>query len=126
MIISEPVITFFTLRLLSPELWVLFMSCFALLAGLFSTKLTYILAQFTLVGAAILTVCNFELTGSLFDGMYLQDQLAGVLKLFIYLAVGWVFLYARSVKSYPETFEDKLSGDRKTEFLRRCVSLKAE
>lgn len=72
------------------------MSCVVLLASLFSVKATYRLAQCALVGAAIFTALNFNLSASLFEGMYLQDKLASVLKLFVYLAVSFVFLFSYS------------------------------
>ena len=81
-----------------PELWMLLMSCVVLLASLFSVKWTYRLAQCALVGAAIFTALNFNLSVSLFEGMYLQDQLGGVLKLFTYLAVSFTFLFSYSEK----------------------------
>lgn len=100
----QPVFTLFDLRLLLPELFVLFMSGVVLIAGLFSTRWIYRLAQVTLIGAAILTVYNFHETGSLFAGMYLQDQLASVLKLFVYLAVGFVFIYANPTEHQAEYY----------------------
>lgn len=92
----EPIFTLFDARLLAPELWVLLMSCAVLIVSLFSTRWTYYLAQFTLVFAAFLTALNFQLSAILFDGMFVSDPFACVFKLFIYLIVGWVFLYTQS------------------------------
>jgi NADH-quinone oxidoreductase subunit N len=91
----QPIITMFDFRLLLPEIFVLFMSCVVLLMGLFSERVTYILTQLTVVGAAILTLYNFNVSGMLFDGMYRHDALGALLKLFAYLVTAFVFLYAR-------------------------------
>lgn len=100
----QPIFTLFDLRLLAPELFVLLMSCVLLIVGLCLTRWSYVLAQLTLIGAAILTIGNFQESGSLFEGMYLQDQFASILKLFVYLAVGFVFLYAKSAKLSAEYY----------------------
>ena len=102
--IAQPIFTLLDLRLLSPELFVLSMSCVVLIAGLFSTRWIYGLAQLTLIGAAILTAINFQISDSLFEGMYLQDEFASILKLFVYLAVGFTFIYAKATKHQAEYY----------------------
>ena len=98
MMTIEPAFHFSDLRVLMPELWVLSMSCVVLLVSLFSRKWTYILAQLALVGAFIATVLNFNLPSlSLFDGMYLQNPVASLLKVFVYLSIGFIFLYSRAI-----------------------------
>lgn len=85
-----------------PELFVLFMACAILIADLFiparAKMATYILAQLTLVGAALLT---FQQYGNIspiitFGGMFILDDFAILLKLFIYLCAFVSFVYARS------------------------------
>ncbi|MDF3055019.1 MAG: nuoN [Gammaproteobacteria bacterium] len=85
-----------------PEIFVLTMACAILLIDLFIPKhaktLTYLLAQITLLGAAILTFQQYGHPGSVttFNGMFVLNNLAIVLKLFIYLSAFASFLYARS------------------------------
>lgn len=95
MSLIQPVLTIFDFRILLPEIFVLLMSCVVLLTGLFSERATYMLTQLTVVGAAILTLYNFNLSGVLFEGMYRHDALVALLKLFVYLITAFVFLYAR-------------------------------
>jgi NADH-quinone oxidoreductase subunit N len=85
-----------TFQLLSPEIWMLSMSCLLLIVSLFSKKWIYPLAQVALLGATLLTLGNFHQSKSLFDGMYLQDSLASLLKLFVYGSTALVFLYTHA------------------------------
>lgn len=85
-----------TFQLLSPELWILFGSCALLMISLFSEKWVYPLAQLILLGAGILTWFNFHQSAVLFDGMYVQDSMASLLKLFVYISTAFVFLYAHA------------------------------
>ncbi len=83
-----------------PEIFVLTMACVILVVDLFLTDrnrvITYLMSLATLLGAAILT---FSLhTGETvlsFDGSFISDSMADVLKFFIYLVCAAVFIYAR-------------------------------
>lgn len=84
-----------------PEIFVLIMACAILLTDLFIPKrakvFTYLLAQITLVGAAVFTLQQYGTSPVVtFSGMFILNNLAIVLKLFIYLCAFFSFLYARS------------------------------
>jgi NADH-quinone oxidoreductase subunit N len=82
-----------------PELFVFSMACVILLADLFlSAPRRYItcgLALLALVGAAALTLRQFGVAGTAFNGMFVTDMLAGTLKLGVYLLVFFVLVYSR-------------------------------
>jgi len=81
-----------------PELFVLGMTCLALVIALFVPKegIIYFTVQSTLVGAAILTLFQFGHAGSeTFSGNFISDPLSSFLKLFIYLTSFFAFLYAK-------------------------------
>ena len=86
-----------------PEIVVFAMACVTLLAGLFfqrAKQLPFILAQVTLIAAAILTWYTFVhwdggKTVFSFNDLFVLDQLAVVLKMFIYIACFMSFWYAR-------------------------------
>ncbi len=83
-----------------PEIFVLSMACFILIADLYISDdnrfITYLLALATLVGASLLTI-NLHTGESVltFNGTFISDTMADVLKIFIYLVTGVVFIYAR-------------------------------
>lgn len=87
------------------EIWLMVMACVTLMAGLFSDKdspVTYLLAQLTLVGAVFLSWIAYLHWGGvghravlIFHQQFVLDQLSTLLKLFIYLVMFLVFLYAR-------------------------------
>ena len=84
-----------------PELIVLCMAMFILLLDLFLKQsnrfLIYIFSQITLLGAAFVTVSTHSSSvGYFFSGMFVDDALADVLKLMIYLATSVVLVYTRS------------------------------
>ncbi|MCX7627681.1 MAG: NADH-quinone oxidoreductase subunit NuoN [Methylophilaceae bacterium] len=84
-----------------PEIFVLGMAMAILLIDLFLTErtrfLTYALSQFTLLGAAMITVATHTPgVGYAFSGMFVDDPLADVLKLMSYLATSVVLVYSRS------------------------------
>lgn len=84
-----------------PELIVLCMAMFILLLDLFlkpnNRALIYILAQITLLGAAFVTISTHtSAVGYSFSGMFVDDPLADVLKLMIYLTTSMVLIYTRS------------------------------
>jgi NADH-quinone oxidoreductase subunit N len=83
-----------------PEIFVFSMACAILIVDVFlsdrSRVVSYLLAQLTLIGAAALTLT--QLTGGTvrtFHNMFVQDPMADVLKLGIYLAVFVAFVYSR-------------------------------
>ena len=84
-----------------PEMLVLGMAMFILLLDLFlkpSQRIAiYILAQVTLLGAAFITISTHtSAVGYAFNGMFVDDPLADVLKLMIYLSTSVVLVYTRS------------------------------
>ncbi len=83
-----------------PELTVLSMAMFILLADLFlkpsNRVLVYVLAQMTLFIAAYFTISTHAPTvGYAFTGMFVDDPLADVLKLMILLGTAMMFVYTR-------------------------------
>lgn len=83
-----------------PEMFVLGMACLVLVVDLFlderNRAATYWLSQLTLAGAAALTVIlHGDQPVSAFNGMFVNDAMGDVLKVFIYLMTAGVFLYAR-------------------------------
>ncbi|MFA6179568.1 MAG: proton-conducting transporter membrane subunit, partial [Candidatus Methylopumilus sp.] len=84
-----------------PEILVLCMAMFILLLDLFlkpgNRIIIYILAQTTLLGAAYLTISSHAPSvGYAFNGMFVDDALADVLKLMIYLSASIMLVYTRS------------------------------
>ena len=84
-----------------PEMFVLGMACLILVIDLFLTDknriITYLLAQATLVGAAIASLgYQFGSPEIAFNGSFIRDAMGDTLKVFIYLSVFVVFLYSRS------------------------------
>ncbi len=84
-----------------PEMFVLGMACLILVIDLFLTDknriITYLLAQATLVGAAIASMGNLSGGPEIaFSGHFVRDGMGDTLKIFIYLSVFVVFLYSRS------------------------------
>jgi NADH-quinone oxidoreductase subunit N len=84
----------------APEIFVLSMVCLILVIDLFLSErtrvITYLLSQATLIGAAILTIMLHSGEAVLtFNGTFISDTLADVLKLSIYFTTFVVFLYSR-------------------------------
>ncbi|HEX7966252.1 MAG TPA: NADH-quinone oxidoreductase subunit NuoN [Gammaproteobacteria bacterium] len=83
-----------------PEMFLLGMICFILVVDVFLAEshrlVTYWLALATVAGTAWLTVAVAQ-QGSLltFGGMFVNDAMGNVLKLFTYLIVAMVFIYSR-------------------------------
>ncbi|WP_455203214.1 NADH-quinone oxidoreductase subunit NuoN [Kaarinaea lacus] len=83
-----------------PEIFVLSMACIILIADLYISDqnrfVTYLLSLATLVGASLLTI-NLHTGESVltFHGTFIDDTMGDVLKIFIYLVTGVVFIYAR-------------------------------
>ncbi|HHH42912.1 MAG TPA: NADH-quinone oxidoreductase subunit NuoN [Gammaproteobacteria bacterium] len=86
--------------LILPEIFVLSMTCVILVLDLFISDreraISYWLAQFTLVFAAIITMTTGSGQGELaFFGTYIADAMGSTLKVFIYLVTFLAFLYSR-------------------------------
>ncbi len=83
-----------------PEMFLLGMICFILVVDVFLPDthrlVTYWLSLPTVAGTALLTVLVAQ-QGSLltFGGMFVNDAMGNVLKLFTYLVVAMVFIYSR-------------------------------
>jgi len=84
-----------------PEIFVTIAACAILLIGVFSGKraalVTYLLVQLTLIIAAVLTFQQFNQPKEIiFHGMFVMDNLAVVMKLFIYACTFMAFVYTRA------------------------------
>jgi NADH-quinone oxidoreductase subunit N len=84
-----------------PEVVILIMAMVILLVDLFLSDrtrfVTYALTQFTLLGAAMITVVTHTTAvGYAFSGMFVDDPLSDVLKLMTYLATSVVLIYSRN------------------------------
>jgi len=83
-----------------PEIFVLTMACIVLVVDLYLTDknraITYLLSQATLLGAAVLSVIvQSPVPEYTFSGTFVNDGMAAILKLFIYLSTAVVFIYSR-------------------------------
>lgn len=92
----------FDLQLALPEIFVLTMACVVLLADLFISDarrgLTHLLATLTLVFAAILTARLMMAPGEVayaFSDTFVRDRFGDILKVFSYLLLAGVFVYAK-------------------------------
>ena len=93
-----------------PELAVLSMAMFILLADLFikpsNRVIIYVLAQITLFVAAYFTISTHVPTvGYAFTGMFVDDPLADVLKLMILLGTAMMFVYTRQYMQLRGMFQ---------------------
>jgi NADH-quinone oxidoreductase subunit N len=83
------------------EVFLLAMVCVILIVDLFVSSpartLTYLLVQLALLGCSLITVATHQ-TGvaHLFHGMFVDDLMSDVLKLFSYLAVSMMLVYSRN------------------------------
>ncbi len=92
------------------EIFVVTMACLVLLVDLFLSErnrvFTYLLAQATLLGAAVLTVSVHDNSTELtFNGSFIRDAMGDVLKVFIYLITAVVFLYSREYLQARKLFK---------------------
>lgn len=82
-----------------PEIFVCAMACVILIADLYlsprNQSVSYVLAQFTLVVAAVLTIAGADTSGHFFNRMFVADPLSTLLKLAIYALTFFVFAYSR-------------------------------
>jgi len=90
--------------LAAPELWVLVMACVILVVDLFLREerrgIIQLLAIGTLVFAAIITLrAEYMADGAqsalAFNGSFIRDPMGDVLKLFSYVVLGLVYIYAK-------------------------------
>jgi len=90
--------------LAAPEIWVMLMACTILLADLFLREerqgIIHLLAMVTLIFAAIITLRADYLHNGLrsaiaFNGSFLRDPMGDVFKLFSYVVLAFVFIYAK-------------------------------
>lgn len=84
-----------------PEIFLLTMACIVLVVDVFlpqeNRNVTYILSQLTLIGAFVLLLKNqTDVTVMAFNGLFVQDEMADVLKLFILMISFGVFVYSRN------------------------------
>ena len=83
-----------------PEIFLLSMTCLLLVVDVFlkqsQRNASYLIAQFTLLGTLVLTWVNMTTERvEAFNGTFVVDPLADVLKIFICLVVALVFVYSR-------------------------------
>lgn len=88
------------ISLAAPELFVMAMASLVLLVDVFLRQeqrhITYNLTQLTLLGAALITLYGYTAEPVIgFHGHYINDPMAVVLKLSVYLIAAAVFLYSR-------------------------------
>jgi NADH-quinone oxidoreductase subunit N len=92
------------MMLAAPELWVLTMACVILVVDLFLREerrgIIHLLALITLVFAAIITLrADYLAAGTgpalAFNGSFIRDPMGDVLKLFSYVVLAIVFIYAK-------------------------------
>ncbi len=90
--------------LAAPEFWVLSMACLILIVDLFLGEerrgIIHMLAMLTLVFAAIMTLrSDYAAEGVrsavAFNGSFIRDPMGDVLKLFSFLILGLVYIYAK-------------------------------
>jgi NADH-quinone oxidoreductase subunit N len=89
------------LPLALPEISLLILASLVLVVDLFvndkTRGATYILAQATLLGLAVLTIVTFSSKTSVaFSGTFIRDAMGDLLKLFVYVITFAVFLYSKS------------------------------
>lgn len=92
-----------------PEMTILTMAMVILIAGLFTKKenslVLYGLAQFTLLVAGYFTISTHTPSVSYaFSGMFVDDAMADVLKLMIYLGTSLIFIYTRQYIQYRNMY----------------------
>lgn len=83
-----------------PEIFLLSMTCLLLVVDVFlkqsQRNASYLIAQFTLLGTLVLTWVNMTTERvEAFNGTFVVDPLADVLKIFICIVVALVFVYSR-------------------------------
>ena len=93
-----------------PEIFLLSMACIILILDVYINEknrvLTYLLSLATLVVTTLLTV-NLSTTGTVhtFNGTFVIDPMAVILKVFIYLVTAVVFVYSRGYLAERNLFK---------------------
>lgn len=95
---------------LLPEIFVLSMVCVILLVDLYLTDenryISYLLSLATLAIAGVITFATMPSEPlTVLNGTFVNDQMAGVLKLFVYLMVAGVFVYSREYLASRNLFK---------------------
>ncbi|GAB6039568.1 NADH-quinone oxidoreductase subunit NuoN [Endothiovibrio diazotrophicus] len=93
-----------------PEMFVAGMLCFILVLDAFlndaQRNATYLLAQATLFGAALLTLTGLGGEAQLtFNGSFIKDAMGDLLKVFLYVTTIGVFLYSRDYLRQRDVFK---------------------
>jgi NADH-quinone oxidoreductase subunit N len=84
-----------------PEILLLVATSAILLIDMFladaKRHITYVLALATLVGCAVLSICNYNTGATIytFNNMFVSDPMSDILKIFSYVAVGLTLVYSR-------------------------------
>ena len=97
------------LPLALPEICLLVLASVVLIVDLFVTDktrgATYILAQMTLLGLAVLTIVTFSSKSTLaFSGTFIRDAMGDLLKIFVYIITFSVFLYSKNYLKLRDLF----------------------
>lgn len=92
-----------------PEIFLLVMVCVVMLADLVAGEnrryIAYLLSQMALFGCTLLTFITFSAeTTYTFSGMFIDDAMADILKLMVYITVAAVLVYSRSYISVRGMF----------------------
>ncbi len=92
-----------------PEMFVLGMTCLILIADLFvrehARAAAYYLSLATLLGALLLTIFAPVTAEVTFNGLFINDDLSRLLKIFIYTVTAAVFVYSRDYLSARNMFK---------------------
>ncbi len=84
----------------APEIFVLVMACLVLVVDLFIDEtrrhITYALTLLTLAIAAVITASSGTQTPHAFNGMFVEDPMAQLLKVFILISVAAMLVYSRA------------------------------
>ena len=95
---------------LLPEMFVLIMACTVLIVDLFLTEknryISYLLALATMGVAALMTFSGIPAEQEVvLSGTFVNDEMAGVLKIFVYLITAGVFVYSREYLTHRNLFK---------------------
>lgn len=93
-----------------PEIFLLSMTCLLLVIDVFlkqsQRNASYLIAQMTLIGTLILIWVNMSGTrAEAFNGTFVVDPLADVLKIFICAVIGFVFIYSKDYLKDRDIFK---------------------
>jgi NADH-quinone oxidoreductase subunit N len=100
-----------------PEIFLVIATSAILLIDMFlgeaKRNITYVLSLAVLVVCAVLSFADLSAGATVytFNNMFVSDPLAGLLKLFCYLAVGLTFIYSRQYTGVRGMFGGTLGGE---------------